>query len=40
MSGSANRGRRSSSGMKYRDIIYNGSIIDKCICGDNVRMRE
>ena len=40
MSGGATRGRRSSRRMRDRDVIYNGSIIDKCVCSDNVRMRE
>lgn len=40
MSGSTNRRGRGSSRVRDRDVIYNGSIINKCICSNNVRMRE
>lgn len=40
MSSSADRGRGSSVRLTIRDIIYNGSVVNKCVCGDNVRVRE
>lgn len=40
MSGYTIRRRRGNIDMRDRDIIYNGGIIDQCICGDNVRVRE
>lgn len=40
MSSSTIRGRSSGSGLTVRDIIYNGGIVNKCVCGNNVRMRE
>lgn len=40
MSSSTIRGRSGGGGLTIRNIIYNGGIVNKCVCGNNVRMRE
>lgn len=40
MSGSTDRGRGSGIRLTIRDTIHNGSVVDKCVCGDNVGVGE
>lgn len=40
MSSSTNRGGSGSLRLTIGNTIHNGSVVDKCICSNNVRMRE